>query len=133
MRIRSLNPMIALSGVRSSWLMFARKALLAWLARVSASTDSAQLGGEAALRGQHRLPFGEDAGLAAERREQPQVVVAEQGAVLVEQQHRALDVGRHRHAEHGHEVVAEVVAVVRDQGGRRLRVPGPAARRGPVR
>ena len=116
--------MIALSGVRSSWLMLARKSLFAWLARVQRVDGVAELGGQPPLRGDDRLPLGEDAGLAAERGEQPQVVVAEQAAVPVEQQHRALGVRRHRHAQHGHEVVAEVVAVVRDQRRVALAQPG---------
>ena len=36
--INELNPMIAFSGVRSSWLMLARKSLLAALAASSAAT-----------------------------------------------------------------------------------------------
>ena len=39
-RISSLNPMIALSGVRSSWLIAERKSLLAWLAALNARTDA---------------------------------------------------------------------------------------------
>ena len=120
------KPMIAFSGVRSSWLMLARKSLLRLAGPGECVDGVAELGGQPPLCGRHRLPFGEDAGLAAEGREQPQVVVAEQAAVPVEQQHRALDVRRHRHAEHGHEVVAQVVAEVLDQ--RRLALTEPGGR-----
>ena len=38
--IISVNPRMALSGVRSSWLIFARNSLLAWLARSAVSFAS---------------------------------------------------------------------------------------------
>ena len=45
----SLYPMMALSGVRSSWLMFARNWLLAWLA-TSAPSFAATSSSSARLR-----------------------------------------------------------------------------------
>ena len=83
--IRSLKPMIALSGVRSSWLMLARKSLLAALAASSAATVSASRTLEGLLLGQDLAALDEVGRPDAERADQGGIVAVEQARARPQQ------------------------------------------------
>ena len=96
----SENPMIACSGVRSSWLMAARKSLLAALACPSSALVELQLRNQRRPLREDLLAFHGPRRVGVEHVEQHQVVLDEQRRPRHEQQQDPLGagVGRDRHA-----------------------------------